>query len=142
MPKTISDSIRLYGTDEPVEPPRIVQAGPLRAELEAGNLRYVRYRGHEMIRAISFIVRDENWGTYAPKITDLNFQEEPDSFRVSYGATVSGKDFCIARYPWRHAAATGALRFRRRQWSLLGPAALRSAALCSGNCDRPGRAPE
>ncbi len=92
MPNTISDLIRLYGTDESVEPPRILQAGPLRAELEAGNLRYIRYHGREMIRAISFVVRDENWGTYALEITHLNFQEEPDLFRVSYDATVSGKD--------------------------------------------------
>src|SRR5215469_7645410 len=45
-----------------------------------------------MIRAVSFVLRDENWGTYAPEITDLNLQEEPDLFRVSYKATVSGKD--------------------------------------------------
>jgi D-apionolactonase len=92
MPNTTLDSIRLYGTDEPVEPPRILLAGALSAELEAGNLRYARYHGREMIRAISFIVRDENWGTYAPTITDLSFQEEPASFRVSYNAAVSGKD--------------------------------------------------
>ena len=92
MPNTISDSIRLYGTDEPVEPPRILQAGPLKAELQAGNLRYVRYHGFEMIRAISFVVRDENWGTYAPRIQNLHFQEERDLFRVSYDATVSGEN--------------------------------------------------
>jgi D-apionolactonase len=92
MPTTISDSIRLYGTDESIKPPRILRAGPLTAELEAGNLRYIRYHGREMIRAVSFVVRDENWGTYAPEITDLNFQEEPDLLRVSYNATVSGKD--------------------------------------------------
>ena len=41
MPNIISDSIRLYGTDESVQPPRILRAGLLRAELEAGNLRYM-----------------------------------------------------------------------------------------------------
>ena len=92
MPNAISDSIRLYGTDEPVEPPRILQAGPLRVELQAGNLRYVRYHGFEMIRSISFVVRDENWGTYTPRIQNLNFQEGRDLFRVSYDATVGGED--------------------------------------------------
>ena len=66
MPPAISDSIRLYGTDEAVEPPRHPQAGPLTVEFEAGNLRHIRYHGREMIRAISFVVRDKNWGTYAP----------------------------------------------------------------------------
>ena len=95
MPNAISDLIRLYGTDETVAPPRILRASPLTAELEAGNLRYIRYRDREMIRAISFIVRDENWGTYAPQISDLNLQEEPDSFRVAYNAIVreNAKEF-------------------------------------------------
>jgi D-apionolactonase len=88
MPNAISDLIRLYGTNETVEPPRIFRAGPLTAELEAGNLRYIRYHGREMIRAISFIVRDENWGTYAPQIYDLNLLEEPEFFRVTYSAMV------------------------------------------------------
>jgi hypothetical protein len=92
MPHTISDSIRLYGTDEPVEPPRILRAGPLTVEFDAGNLRHIRYHGHEMIRAVSFVVRDKNWGTYAPQIAQLDFHEEPDTFRVSYEATVSAKE--------------------------------------------------
>jgi hypothetical protein len=92
MPYAISDSIRLYGTNEPVEPPRILQAGPLTVEFEAGNLRYIRFHGHEMIRAVSFVVRDKNWGTYAPQITNLDFHEEADSFRISYQATVGGEE--------------------------------------------------
>ncbi len=92
MPYAISDSIRLYGTNETCEPPRILQAGPLTAEFEAGNLRHLRYCGHEMIRAVSFVVRDKNWGTYAPDITNLVFHEESDSFLVSYQASVGGDD--------------------------------------------------
>src|SRR3984893_3052286 len=92
MPYAISDSIRLYGTNELVEPPRILQAGPLKVEFEAGNLRYIRFHGHEMIRAVSFVVRDKNWGTYAPQITNLDFHEEADSFRISYQATVGGDE--------------------------------------------------
>jgi D-apionolactonase len=91
MPTQISDSIRLYGTDEPVEAPRILRAGPLSAELDAGNLRHIRYHGREMIRAISFIVRDKNWGTYAPQISNLDYREGSDSFRVSYEAVIEGE---------------------------------------------------
>jgi D-apionolactonase len=92
MPYAISDSIRLYGTNESCEPPRILQAGPLTVEFEAGNLRHLRYRGHEMIRAVSFVMRVKNWGTYAPEITDLVFHEESDSFLISYQATVGGDE--------------------------------------------------
>ncbi len=54
----ISQLIRLYGTDELVERPRILRAGPLTVEFDAGNLRHIRYDGREMIRAVSFVVRD------------------------------------------------------------------------------------
>jgi hypothetical protein len=108
MPTPISDSIRLYGTEEPVVAPRILRAGPLTAELDAGNLRHIRYRGREMIRAISFIVRDKNWGTYAPMISQLEVQEGPESFQVSYEALIEGE--------FRYAAvisgqASGSLSF-------------------------------
>ncbi|MBV8813386.1 MAG: hypothetical protein JO271_02765 [Verrucomicrobia bacterium] len=93
MPTPISDLIRLYGTDEQIQPPRILQAGPLTAEFEAGNLRHIRYHGHEMIRAISFIVRDKNWGTYAPDISHLDLGSEPDSFRVTYEASIGNGEF-------------------------------------------------
>jgi hypothetical protein len=92
MPLPISDSIRLYGTEEVVEPPRLLQAGPLTVEFEDGNLRHVRYYDREMIRAVSFVVRDKNWGTYAPQIAHLDFQEDPEMFRVSYEATVKAKE--------------------------------------------------
>ena len=108
MPTQISDSIRLYGTDEFVEAPRILQAGPLSAELDAGNLRHIRYHDREMIRAISFIVRDKNWGTYAPKISQLEMQEVPGSFRVSYEAVIEGEFRYSAVIT---GAANGSLRF-------------------------------
>jgi D-apionolactonase len=86
MSSNASLAVRLYGTEEPVEPPRILRAGALTAELEAGNLRYIRYRGHELLRAVSFIVRDRNWGTYNPEITDLRIDQDFKGFEVNYDA--------------------------------------------------------
>ena len=78
-------AVKLFGTEEAVTPPRILRAGPLTAELDAGNLRHIRFGGVEVIRAISFIVRDRNWGTYSPTISDLELREG-DGFTVSYRA--------------------------------------------------------
>jgi hypothetical protein len=86
MTEAPSRAIRLFGTEEPVTPPRILTAGPLTAEFEAGNLRYIRFDGIEMIRAVSFIVRDKNWGTYNPEITNLLISEDDEGFYVSYDA--------------------------------------------------------
>ncbi|WP_158814641.1 hypothetical protein [Methylocapsa sp. S129] len=86
MSEEPSRHIRLFGTEQLVPPPRMLRAGELAAELEAGNLRYIRFGGIEMIRAISFIVRDKNWGTYNPVVSDLKITEERESFRLVYQA--------------------------------------------------------
>src|ERR1700679_2929328 len=86
MNEAPSRSVRLFGTEEAVEPPRLLTAGPLTAEFEGGNLRYIRFDGAEMLRAVSFIVRDKNWGTYNPTITGLTVVEDDDGFRVAYDA--------------------------------------------------------
>jgi D-apionolactonase len=88
-------SVMLTGTDQPVEAPRPLTAGKLTAELESGNLRYIRYDAVEMIRAVSFIVRDKNWGTYNPEISNLEVSENGASFKVTYDAVTrdSGQEF-------------------------------------------------
>ena len=63
-----------------------LKAGPLEASLDAGNLRHVKIAGREAIRAVSYIVRDRNWGTYNPEITDLRIDQDAKGFEVSYDA--------------------------------------------------------
>ncbi|HMB48924.1 MAG TPA: hypothetical protein VKN63_11665, partial [Afifellaceae bacterium] len=87
-----SRSIILFGTDEPVETPPIVHAGPLQAVLEAGNLRYVTIEGKEALRAIAFLVRDRNWGTYNAQISNLEIDQQADRFTVTYDALCSDDD--------------------------------------------------
>ena len=85
-PNPPSREIRLFGTDEHAAQSRILRAGPLSVELDAGNLRYIRYAGREAIRAIAYIVRDPSWGTYNPEFSDLIVEESPERFRVHYRA--------------------------------------------------------
>ena len=67
-----SRAIKLYGTEEPVAPPRTLRAGALEARLEGGNLRYITIGGVEAIRGIAFLARDRNWGTYNARIEGLD----------------------------------------------------------------------
>lgn len=76
--------MRLYGTESAPESFRILRAGPLEVRLENGNLRYVRFEGHEVLRAISYVVRDKDWGTLSGAISDLVILEEPGNFEISY----------------------------------------------------------
>jgi hypothetical protein len=63
--------ILLFGTDAEIPRRDQLAAGGLTAELEDGNLRHIRIGGREAIRGIAYLVRDRNWGTYAPVIKDL-----------------------------------------------------------------------
>ena len=91
-PPTKNDPIVLYGTDEKVEPPILLKAGGFEVELDCGNLRHVRIAGTEAIRAVSFIVRDRNWGTYTPSMTGLDVDQRDDGFSVGYAAEVLDGD--------------------------------------------------
>ena len=107
MQNAPSLSVRLFGTEQPVTPPRTLAAGRLSAELESGNLRHIRYAGVEMIRAISFIVRDKDWGTYEPVIEDLKIEEGAERFRVSYNA-VARDESAVDRSRLMSSAPAGA----------------------------------
>ncbi|HUS52511.1 MAG TPA: hypothetical protein VMY41_00695 [Thermohalobaculum sp.] len=89
---TVSPSlaVKLFGTDEPAPQTRVLRAGPLTAELDAGNLRYIRFGGREAIRAIAYVVRDQYWGTFNVSITDFAVEELSDSFTVSYTGNCAG----------------------------------------------------
>lgn len=83
----VSRAVRLCGT-ELVDPPlRTLTAGPLAVAFDNGALRYVRYGGVEVLRAIAFLVRDENWGTFTPTIEDLLVDVSGEGFSVSYRGT-------------------------------------------------------
>lgn len=84
----LTSNLMRFGTDEPVAQLVLLQAGPLSAELEDGNLRYVRFDGCEMLRAISFIVRDKDWGTYRARVDNLRVIQGDGQFSVTYEAFV------------------------------------------------------
>ena len=81
-----SRAVMLYGTEHEDAPAQVLRAGPLSVEFENGALRYVRFHGIEVLRAIGFLVRDENWGTFTPQISELKIEEGAADFAVSYHA--------------------------------------------------------
>src|SRR5215470_15783261 len=84
---TVTRAIRLCGTEQPDVVGRVLEAGPLSVELDNGNLRYLKVGGIEVLRALAFLVRDENWGTYVPALSELVIDQRADGFTVSYHAT-------------------------------------------------------
>lgn len=108
----MSGLLALYGTEEPLPEVRQIRVGRLAFELVSGNLRNIRIDGAEALRAIGYIVRDKDWGTYAPEITDLSILEREDSVRISYKASCLGAGGARLGFTARiEAAAHGALGF-------------------------------
>jgi hypothetical protein len=105
------DPVTLYGTAERPAPMRLLRAGPLSATLDQGNLRYVRCGEVEVIRAISFIVRDTAWGTYTPQIDDLRIDEGEQSCLVTYRAACTGPEGTFRYAAWIRITAEGGIAF-------------------------------
>jgi hypothetical protein len=76
----------LYGTNEPEPESRELTAGLLTVTLQDGNLRTIRFMGHEVLRAVSFLVRDKDWGTCRAELTDLSIEADQQEFSVRYRA--------------------------------------------------------
>lgn len=86
-----------YGSTTPLPERRTLRAGPLTAELENADLRYVRVGDVEIVRRLYFAVRDRDWGTTEPVFTRFEVDDRGDRFRVDIEAEhidpVTGVDF-------------------------------------------------
>ena len=92
-------------------PVRTFKAGPLQVRFEHGNLRYVRYHGTEILRAVSYVVRDRDWGTLSPVLSDIVIDETPGRFCISYISTCQNNDVELALKAEIIGTADGMLRF-------------------------------
>jgi len=75
-----------YGRDEPLAERRPLRAGPLTLLFEDGDLRYVMLGDREVLRRAYVSVRDNNWDTVPPVISNLQTDEGADWFRISFDA--------------------------------------------------------
>jgi hypothetical protein len=77
-------NVLYYGRDEPL-PERIpLRAGPLSLIYEAGDLRYIKLGDREILRRVYVAVRDQNWGTVSPVLSNVELHDSEDSFQVTY----------------------------------------------------------
>jgi hypothetical protein len=106
-----SVAIKLFGTDAPPAPIRVLRAGPLSAQFDNGALRYIKMGDVEVIRAIAYVVRDENWGTLNPEIDNLQVDERADGFTVMYDAVCRDARHGLKFSAQIVARADGRLRF-------------------------------
>jgi hypothetical protein len=112
--KNPSRAIKQCGTEQPDVVGRLLRAGPMQVEFDNGQLRYLKMNGVEVLRAVGFLVRDENWGTYTPLISRLEIDQRDDSFSVSFHAVCRRPGQEIAYDARIEGSANGDLRFTGR----------------------------
>jgi hypothetical protein len=100
-----------------VEPPaaerlRPLRAGPLTALLDGSFLRDVRWDGQEVLRGIYGAVRDQNWGTVAPRYSRYDVVQEDGAFAVRFTAEHQEGEIDFVWDGEIVATADGALRYR------------------------------
>lgn len=63
-----------------------LRAGPVTMVFDADNvfLRYIRVGRHEILRGINAPIRNENWATIAPNVSNLRIDDQGDSFNVTF----------------------------------------------------------
>lgn len=104
-------AIKLYGTEQPVGKKRMLMAGPITAVLDNGAIRTIRIHGAEVLRGISFLVRDKDWGTTAAAIDNLKVRQGKAGFTVTYTATCRDVTQAIRYDATIEATAKGTLKF-------------------------------
>jgi D-apionolactonase len=82
----LSRSVLYYGSEEPLAEVISLNAGPLSMLFETRNafLRYIRLGDREVLRGIYVAVRDQNWGTVAPRIFNLRSEVSGASFQLRF----------------------------------------------------------
>ena len=73
-----------YGRDEPSPEVIPLRAGPLTAQFEQGDLRYIRLGEQELVRRVYVAIRDPNWNTILGQTSDLQVETEDDRFRIAF----------------------------------------------------------
>lgn len=91
IPKTfiLSAAILLLAPVSIAQEPRQpipLRAGPVTAIFDADNvfLRYIRVGQHEVLRGINAPIRNQDWATIAPKVTNLHVNQQDAGFKVTF----------------------------------------------------------
>lgn len=101
----MSRNVLYYGDDRPLPERRRLRAGPLTVVYEDGDLRYVRYGEREILRRVYVAVRDPNWDTVLPRLSNVVIETTDDTFRITYAVENVAADI---DFVWRGTITGGA----------------------------------
>lgn len=86
FPENRTARMTRYGSDALLPARTRLHAGPVAMDLEGIDLRFVEIDGVEIVRRLYMAVRDQNWGTPPPRVSDFVLDDGGDHFRVTFRA--------------------------------------------------------
>jgi D-apionolactonase len=106
--------IKYYGNKDKLPQQRFLSAGDLSVVYESGNLRYIACNNNEIIRMIYAAVRDKNWLTATPEITDEIIEDNSGSFHISYNCRYRLNDIDFSATFQIIGSASGSITFEMK----------------------------
>lgn len=90
-----------------------LRAGPVTMVFDADNvfLRYVRVGPHEVLRGINAPIRDQNWSTVAPEVSNLRVEQGDDQFKVTFDVVCAQGDIDFRWHGTLTGSAEGVVEF-------------------------------
>ena len=90
-----------------------LRAGPVTMSFDTENafLRYLRTGPHEVLRGINAPVRNQNWATVAPKVSNLLVDDHGDNFRVTFDVHCAENDIDFRWKGTLTGSAAGVVEF-------------------------------
>ncbi len=83
---------RKFGTTERPEEIAVFRVGQLSFELRGGAVGRILYGKVEVLRGISYLIRDENWGTCPIRLSAFKTQVSKNQLAISYSAKTRNGD--------------------------------------------------
>ncbi len=80
---SVENRVPVFGTAEDPAPMRHIKLGPLSFYETPEALRRICWNGTELVRAICWPIRDENWGTYPQTMLDTTADQQASSFSAT-----------------------------------------------------------
>lgn len=107
----ISTRVLQYGSDESLPQQIALAAGPLTLIWDDGDLRYIKLGNYEVLRRIYVAIRDRNWGTVTPVMSNLAMDVGTDAFRISFDVENRQREIDFVWHGEIFGTADGTIRF-------------------------------
>lgn len=110
----LPERLDLFGTVEPAAPRQRLTAGALSCDFCEGQISNVRWGDVEVVRGVSYLLRDTDWGTVGASIDGMAVTESATHFEVRFRIGFQAKEGPLTGEAHLRGESDGRLTFQVR----------------------------